>query len=65
MKLWTLIKTIILWPGRAASRQFPDLDPEHSRLLHNMVNYIVWLTLIIGYLIYYVIASMPPPGPSH
>ncbi len=65
MKLWTLITYILLWPGRTANRLFPGLDPDHSRLLHNMVNYIVWLSLILGFLIYYEIASMPPPGPSH
>jgi len=64
MQLWILITNIILWPGRKANRLLPDLDPDHSRLLHNMVNYIVWLSLILGYLVYFEITSMPPAGPS-
>ena len=59
MKLWTLITNILLWPGRKAIAMFPNLGAEGTRLLHNMVNYIVWLTLVCGLLIYFVIKSIP------
>ena len=60
MKIWNLIVDILLWPGRKALQLFPDLGPDESRLLHNMVNYIFWLTLICGPLTYVIIVSQLP-----
>jgi hypothetical protein len=54
-----MLKTIITAPGRAAIKRFPDLGPEETRLLHNMANYVVWLTLIVGSLIAVIIKHPP------
>jgi len=60
MALWTLIVKILLWPGEQVLRLFPRLGNEESRLLHNMINYIVWLGLFCGLLIWALIKTMPP-----
>ena len=54
-----MLKSIITAPGRALIKRFPDLGPEETRLLHNMANYIVWLTLFVGALIAVVIKYPP------
>jgi len=56
MDLSMLLK-IITAPGRFVLRYLPNLGGEESRLLHNMVNYVVWLTLLIGTLIYVIIKN--------
>lgn len=60
MKLWTLIVNILLWPGRKSLALLPNLGEAEGRLIHNIVNYVVWLTLFCGLLIYLLIKTMPP-----
>ena len=50
---------ILLWPGRKAVSLVPGWGDEEKRLLHNMVNYIVWLSLFCGMLIWLVITHPP------
>ncbi len=59
MKLWTLIVDILLWPGRKTLTLWPNLGTAEGRLIHNVVNYVVWLTLFCGLLIYLLIKMMP------
>ncbi len=59
MKLWTLIVDILLWPGRKAVGFFPNLGDAERRLAHNLTNYIVWLSIFCGLLIYVLIKTMP------
>jgi len=59
MKLWITIVNILLWPGRKLVRRFPDLGPAERNLLHNVTNYVVWLSLFCGLLIYVLIKTMP------
>ncbi len=54
-----MLKSIITAPGRALIKRFPDLGPEETRLLHNVANYVVWLTLGIGALIAVIIKHPP------
>jgi len=54
-----MLKSIITAPGRALIKRFPDLGPEETRLLHNIANYIVWLTLFVGSLIAVIIKHPP------
>ncbi len=51
-----MLVNIITWPGRFAIRHLPEMGEAETRLLHNMVNYVVWLTLLIGILLYFLIA---------
>jgi len=60
MNLWTLIINILLWPGRQAITLVPNWGPDETRLLHNVVNYVVWLSIFCGLLIYILIKTMPP-----
>jgi|GEM_PF-2845068 len=59
MKLWTLLTDILLWPGRKVITFFPDLGDDERRLAHNVTNYVVWLGLFCGLLIYVLIKTMP------
>ncbi len=59
MKLWGLIVNILLWPGRKLVQRFPNLGVAERNLIHNVTNYVVWLTLICGVLIYVLIKTMP------
>ncbi len=54
-----MLKTVITAPGRALVRRFPDLGPEETRLVHNIANYVVWLTLVVGTLIAVIIKHPP------
>jgi len=62
MAFWQTFLAILLWPGQQVMRLFPDLGTAEARLLHNMVNYIVWLSLFCGLLIWAVIALTPAPA---
>ena len=55
----TRMLEIITAPGRWFVRRFPNLGDEERRLLHNMVNYVVWLGLFVGGLIA-IIIKYPP-----
>jgi hypothetical protein len=54
-----MLKQIITAPGRWLVKRFPDLGEEETRLLHNMANYVVWLSLFVGTLIAIVIKYPP------
>ncbi len=53
-----LIK-IITWPGRMAVRYLPPAGEEETRLVHNIVNYIVWIGLLV--VLTLVLVSRFPP----
>ncbi len=59
MRLWKYLIDIMLWPGRTVLGYFPNLGPEEGRLVHNVVNYVLWLTLLCGGLIAVLIKTMP------
>lgn len=50
---------LILWPGELVTGFFPGLGPAERRLVYHMVNYIVWLSLIVALVIWYVIKYPP------
>jgi len=60
--MFTLLTDIILWPGRQVLRLFPKLSGDEATLIHNITNYVVWLTLICGVLIWVLIESMSLPS---
>lgn len=62
MTIWTLLITVVLWPGRQLVARLPNLGPAETRLVHNITNYVVWLCLICGGLIWVLLATMPGPG---
>lgn len=59
MGIWNTIVAILLWPGRTVLGFFPNLGTEEGRLVHNVVNYVVWLSLLCGGLIAILIKTMP------
>jgi len=59
MKIWALIVNILLWPGRKATSLLPDMGEDETSLVHNVVNYVVWLALFCGLLIWTVIQHPP------
>jgi len=60
MSIWASIVKILLWPGSRAVVLFPNLGDDETRLVHNIVNYVVWLAIFCGLLIYVLIKTMPP-----
>jgi len=56
----TRLVNLILWPGRRVVALFPALGPAEARLVHNITNYVVWLSLICAGLIWGLIKTMPP-----
>jgi hypothetical protein len=63
MKIWDLLVNIILWPGRRVITLIPELGEEERRLAHNVVNYVVWLTIICAVLGYYMVKYILPVAP--
>ncbi len=61
MPVLTRLTALILWPGRQVLRRFPGLTGAEARLVHNITNYVFWLTLICGGLIWLLLATMPAP----
>ncbi|RMD47352.1 MAG: hypothetical protein D6832_06275 [Alphaproteobacteria bacterium] len=59
MRIWRVIESILLWPGRKVVERFPGLGAEERRLLYHMVNYIVWLSLFVAFVIWLVITYPP------
>ena len=55
MKAWTLFINVLLWPGRKTNALFPHMGEEEARLIHNVVNYVVWLALFCGVLVWTII----------
>ncbi len=57
--MWQRFLDVLLWPGRRVVSLFPRLGTEERRLLHNITNYVVWLSLFCGLLIWLVIRYSP------
>ncbi|MFQ5437806.1 MAG: hypothetical protein ACE5DK_03140 [Paracoccaceae bacterium] len=58
-KIFALISGVLLWPGKRLVAFFPQLGDAERRLLHNVANYVVWLALLCGMLIYTLIVFRP------
>jgi len=57
--MWQKFLNILLWPGRRLVELFPGLGNEERRLLHNITNYVVWLSLLCSALIWVVLHYSP------
>lgn len=54
-----IILKILLWPGAFLTGFFPKLGEEERRLIYHMTNYIVWLSILVAGVIWYVITYPP------
>ncbi len=54
-----MLVNITTWPGRFALKHLPELGEAEARLVHNMINYVVWLSLFIAVLLYFVVRFSP------